>query len=137
KEVIDDKRLDNTNINKSRLVEKKAIEVGNIFPLESKYTDALDLYFTDENGQQQSIIGGCYGIGVSRVMGALAEHFADDKGLVWPKNIAPAQVYLASLGDIPSVVSAADKLYEQLTKAGVTVLYDDRPVSAGEKFADA
>ncbi len=137
KEVIDDKRLDKTDIDKAKLIEEKAIEVGNIFPLESKYTDALGLYFTDEQGKQQSIIGGCYGIGVSRVMGAVAEHFSDDKGLVWPENIAPAKVYLATLGDISSVVSAADKLYTELTNSGVEVLYDDRKVSAGDKFADA
>lgn len=99
--------------------------MGNIFPLETKYTDALDVYYTDEHGMQQSIIMGCYGIGVSRLMGVLAEHFADDKGLVWPENIAPAKVYLARLGEADAVVKAADKLYDHLTDAGIAVLYDD------------
>ncbi len=111
--------------------------MGNIFPLETKYTDALDVYYTDEHGMQQSIIMGCYGIGVSRLMGVLAEHFADDKGLVWPENIAPAKVYLARLGEADAVVKAADKLYDHLTDAGIAVLYDDRDERAGTKFADA
>ena len=137
KEVIDDERLAKTDVDKSRLEEFKAIEVGNIFPLESKYTDALDVYFTDENGERQKIIAGCYGIGVSRLVGALAEHFADDKGLVWPEAIAPAKVYLARLGESGNVVEAADKLYEDLTSRGISVLYDDRDARPGEKFADA
>lgn len=137
KEVIDDERLAKTDIDKSKLHERKAIEVGNIFPLESKYTDALGVYYTDEKGNKQSIIAGCYGIGVSRLMGALAEHFADDKGLVWPENIAPFKVYLVRLGTDEKVVKAADELYETLQKAGISILYDDRDASAGEKFADA
>lgn len=137
KEVIDDKRLADTNIDKSRLEEFRAIEVGNIFPLESKYTDALDVHYVDEKGNRQSIIAGCYGIGVSRLVGAIAEHFSDEKGLVWPESIAPAKVYLARLGNIPSVVSKADELYNRLTNSGVQVLYDDRDARPGEKFADA
>lgn len=115
----------------------RAVEVGNIFPLETKYTDALDVYYTDEAGAQQSIIMGCYGIGISRLMGVIAEHFADDKGLVWPAAIAPAQVYLARLGDDEKVVQQADALYSSLTQSGISVLYDDRNLRAGEKFADA
>lgn len=137
KEVIDDERLTQTDIDKDELEERKAIEVGNIFPLESKYTDALGVYYTDNEGKQQKIIAGCYGIGISRLMGALAEHFADDKGLVWPENIAPAKVYLARLGDDEAVVKAADELCEQLEHQGVEVLYDDRDARPGEKFADA
>jgi prolyl-tRNA synthetase len=137
KEVIDDDRLKDADIDKSKLVEHRAIEVGNIFPLESKYTDALGVFYTDEDGNQQKIIAGCYGIGVSRLMGALAEHFSDDKGLVWPENIAPAKVYLARLGEGEEVVKVADEAYNRLTAAGVEVIYDDRDVRAGEKFADA
>lgn len=132
-EIYNDATLEKLGLKKEDLVEKKAVEVGNIFPLESKYTDALDVYYTDENGQQQSIIAGCYGIGVSRLMGIIAELFADERGLVWPANIAPAQVYLVSLGED----EAADKLYKDLQSAGIEVLYDDRDVRAGEKFADA
>ena len=137
KEVIDDPRLESTNIDKSKLEECRAIEVGNIFPLESKYTDALGVYYTDEDGNQQKLIAGCYGIGVSRLMGALAEHFADDKGLVWPDNIAPAKVYLARLGQTDEVTKTADEAYNRLTEAGIEVIYDDRDERAGEKFADA
>ena len=137
KEIYTDENLAKLGLKKEDLVEKRGVEVGNIFPLESKYTDALDVYFTDEKGSKQSIIMGCYGIGISRLMGLLAEHFADDKGLVWPENIAPAKVYLARLGDDSKVVKAADELYEDLQKSGVETLYDDRDIRAGEKFADA
>lgn len=137
KEIYTDENLAKLGLKKDDLVEKKGVEVGNIFPLETKYTDALDVFYTDEHGQKQSIIMGCYGIGVSRLVGVLAEHFSDEKGLVWPENVAPALVYLARLGADETVVKQADELYESLTKAGVEVLYDDRDVRAGEKFADA
>lgn len=112
---------------------KRAVEVGNIFPLESKYTNALDVYFTNEKGERESIIAGCYGIGVSRVMGVIAEHFADESGLVWPDNIAPARVHLISLG----ADDEAEVLYRKLQKSSIEVLYDDRDARPGEKFADA
>ncbi len=137
KEIYTDENLAKVGLNKSDLVEKRGVEVGNIFPLESKYTDALDVFYTDEAGKQQKIIAGCYGIGISRLVGMLAEHFADDKGLVWPESVAPAKVYLARLGDQTEVVKAADQLYDQLTAQGTLVLYDDRDVRPGEKFADA
>jgi prolyl-tRNA synthetase len=136
-EIYTDENLAKVGLKKEVLVQKKAVEVGNIFPLETKYTDALDVYYTDEHGEKQSIIMGCYGIGISRLMGVIAEHFADDRGLVWPINIAPAHVYLARLGEDDDVVKAADELYEDLQNAGIQVLYDDRDVRAGEKFADA
>lgn len=137
KEVFTPEVLADLGLNKSQLVEKRAVEVGNIFSLGSKYSDAVGLFYTDEEGKRQSIVMGCYGIGISRLMGLIAEHFADDKGLVWPESIAPAKVYLARLGDQPEVVKQADELYERLHKEGVTVLYDDRQLSPGEKFADA
>ncbi len=134
KEVIDDERLASIDIDKSKLEECRAIEVGNIFPLESKYTDALDVFYTDADGQKQSIIAGCYGIGVSRLVGAIAEHFSDEAGLVWPESVAPAKVHLISLGQDSQ---PADELYNKLQKQGIEVLYDDRDARAGEKFADA
>lgn len=112
-----------------------AVEVGNIFPLETKYTDALDVFYTDENGVRQSIVMGCYGIGVSRLMGVIAEHFSDEKGLIWPENIAPYKVYLVSIGE--KGAAEADSIYEELTAAGVEVLYDDREARPGDKFADS
>lgn len=80
---------------------------------------------------------GCYGIGVSRLVGVLAEHFADDKGLAWPEAVAPAKVHLVRLGDDKNVVQEADKLFETLKSSGIGVIYDDREVHAGAKFADA
>ncbi len=137
KEVYTDEVLQQLDLKREDLVEKRAVEVGNIFPLGSKYSDALDVYYTDAEGQRHSMIMGCYGIGISRLMGLLAEHFADDKGLVWPEAVAPARVYLARLGDAPEVVTAADELYEALTQQGTAVLYDDRDTRPGAKFADA
>jgi prolyl-tRNA synthetase len=137
KEIYNDDTLAKLGLDKAELVEKKSVEVGNIFPLESKYSDALDLYYTDEKGERHSIIMGCYGIGISRLVGLLAEHFADDKGLVWPESIAPAKIYLARLGDNEAVIKQADELYSGLTAAGVAVLYDDRDERPGKKFADA
>jgi prolyl-tRNA synthetase len=135
-EVYTDENLARLGLKREELVEKRAVEVGNIFPLESKYTDALDVYYTDENGEKQSIIMGCYGIGVSRLVGVLAEHFSDSKGLVWPENIAPAKVYLVRIGG-EEAVRHADELYEELTGKGIEVLYDDRDERPGAKFADA
>lgn len=112
----------------------RAVEVGNIFPLESKYTDALGVYYTDESGKQQSIIMGCYGIGVSRLIGTIAEHFSDDKGLVWTDAVAPFRVYLVQIGD---VTEQTQTLYDELTERGVSVLWDDRDTRPGDKFADA
>jgi len=137
KEIYTDENLVKVGLKKDELVEKRGVEVGNIFPLETKYTDALDVYYTDEHGEQQQIVMGCYGIGISRLMGVLAEHFADERGLAWPEAVAPFKVYLARLGDDKQVVSLADDVYNDLTQAGVAVLYDDRDVRPGEKFADA
>jgi prolyl-tRNA synthetase len=136
-EINTPENLVKLGLNADELVKKKGVEVGNIFPLESKYTDALDVYFTDENGEQKSLIAGCYGIGVSRLVGMIAEHFADERGLVWPINVAPFKVYLARLGQSEVLVREADKLYTDLTAAHITVLYDDRDVRPGEKFGDA
>lgn len=137
KEVYTDEVLSELGVTKDELVEKRAVEVGNIFTLGTRFSDAFDLHFTTENGETKPVIMGCYGIGPGRVMGVIAEHFSDDKGLVWPANIAPAKVYLARLGDEDEVVQAADDLYTYLTENGHAVLYDDRDLRPGEKFADA
>ena len=136
KEILTDENLSKLDLKREELVEKKAVEVGNTFHLETKYTDALDLYYVDENGKKQSIIMGCYGIGVSRLMGVIAELFADEKGLVWPENIAPYKVYLVRIGG-EDAIKCADELYEELSQKGIEVLYDDRDVRPGEKFADS
>lgn len=121
------------------LVEKKGIEVGNIFQLGYHYSKLMhDAEFTDEQGKRQKYYMGCYGIGIGRTLAAIVEKYHDDKGIIWPENIAPFKVYLASLGDKSEVVESAQKLYEDLTQQGVAVLYDDRlDVRPGEKFADA
>lgn len=115
----------------------KGVEVGNIFPLETKYTDLLDMYYTDEHGERQSFIMGCYGIGISRLMGVIAEHFADERGLVWPMAVAPYQLIVVQLGTDPTVVQAAENLCDIAQSWGVSVLYDDTDKRPGEKFADA
>jgi prolyl-tRNA synthetase len=114
------------------LEEVKAIEVGNIFHLESKYTDELGVYYTDEAGERRSIVMGCYGIGISRLMGAVAEIFADDRGLVWPEEVAPFGYYLVGIG--AEGMRVAGELY-----AGheAEILWDDRDGRVGEKFVDS
>jgi prolyl-tRNA synthetase len=137
KEVYTDEALAELGLDKEALVEKKAVEVGNIFSLGTKFSEPLGLYFTDEDGNTKAAIMGSYGIGPSRLVGVIAELFADEKGLVWPEVVAPAKVYLALLGEEPEVVKDADTLYEELTQAGIQVIYDDRGCRPGEKFADA
>lgn len=132
-EVIDD-AVAELGIERSELEVVKTAEVGNIFNFGTKKTDEMGLYYTDAEGQQQSLYIGSYGIGVTRLMGVVAEKLSDEKGLVWPRNIAPFTVYLVSIGDVGS---QADELYEQLQKAGLSVLYDDRDERPGTKFADA
>lgn len=135
-EVYTDENLAKLGLDKSKLVQKKGVEVGNIFPLETKYTDALDVYYTDESGNKQQIIMGCYGIGISRLMGVVAEHFSDEKGLVWPQSIAPVKIYLVRIGG-DQAIKHADGLYEELQAKGIEVLYDDRDERPGTKFADS
>lgn len=134
-EVYTAEVLADLGVTRDELVERKAVEVGNIFTLGTKFSDALDLTFTDETGKQQKVIMGSYGIGPSRLMGLIAEHFADEKGLMWPDAVAPYQVYLVSIGDKGS--AKADELYETLTAKGIEVLYDDRDERPGTKFADS
>jgi prolyl-tRNA synthetase len=120
------------------LVEKRGIEVGNIFQLGYHYSNLMNgAEYTDESGKRQKYYMGCYGIGIGRTMAAIVEAHHDDKGIVWPEAIAPFRVYLARLGDDEQVISLADDVYNDLTQAGVAVLYDDRDVRPGEKFADA
>ncbi len=111
-----------------------AAEVGNVFDLGLKYPKAFDLTFSDKNGQRKYPIMGCYGIGISRTMGVIVEKFNDDKGIIWPENIAPFKVSLVSLG---KTAERANDIYRLLTKAEIEVLWDDRDVPAGVKFADA
>lgn len=136
-EVFTDDVLNELGINRDELTEETAVEVGNIFTLGTRFSDPLELHFTDEDGTSKPVIMGSYGIGPSRLMGLIAEHFADDKGLVWPEAIAPFRVYLVRIGDNQQVTERADALYQTLTEQGITVLYDDRDERPGAKFADA
>ncbi|MEQ1500149.1 MAG: aminoacyl--tRNA ligase-related protein, partial [Parcubacteria group bacterium] len=117
--------------------EKKSVELGNIFTLGTKFSESLGLKYKDENGEEVPVFMGSYGIGPARIMGIIAEVFADDKGLVWPKEVSPFAVHLVRLGVNDSTVSFADDLYQSLKDKGVDVLYDDRDLRPGEKFADS
>ena len=109
----------------------KVIEVGNIFPLGTRFSEAFGAYFTDEKGDKKPIVMGSYGIGLGRNMGTIVEVHHDDKGIIWPESVAPYEVHLVGLSE------KADEVYKQLKDTGIDVLYDDRDVSAGEKFATA
>jgi len=138
KEVYTDEVIENLGLNKDTLVEKRAIEVGNIFSLGTKFSESFDLKYKDEKGQDNLVIMGSYGIGLGRLMGTVVEVLSDDKGIIWPESIAPFKVHLLALGDDDKTKVEADKLYDDLSAQGIEVLYDDRTdVSAGEKFADA
>ena len=133
-EVLDDavKELD---IDRSELERVKTAEVGNIFNFGTQKSEEMRLVFTDAEGVEQYAYMGSYGIGITRVMGVIVEKFADDKGLVWPENIAPAKVYLVQIGSQSR--ATADELYQKLQSAGIETIYDDRDERPGVKFADA
>jgi prolyl-tRNA synthetase len=137
KEVFTDEPLKELGLPKEDFRETRAVEVGNIFTLGTRFSEALGLMYLDEAGKKQPVFMGSYGIGPSRLVGTLVEVKADEKGIVWPASVAPFLIHLMTLGDDPTVTASADALYGTLTAAGIEVLYDDRAVSAGEKFADA
>lgn len=138
-EVAKDRESDTcSKCGKGKLKAARASEVGNVFDLGQKYPKAFGYTYKDKEGKEQYPIMGCYGFGTSRVMGVIVEKFSDDKGLVWPESVAPYKVHLVSLsrgGD--EIEKAADKLYADLTGKGIQVLYDDRDMSAGAKFAES
>lgn len=118
--------------------EKKAVEVGNIFKLGTKYSSPFDLKFTDRDAVEKPVIMGCYGIGLGRLMGAVVEASHDDKGIIWPRAIAPFLVHLILLPGNKKIKTSAQKLYKSLQQAQIEVLYDDREnKTAGEKFAES
>lgn len=136
-EVLTDDVLTQLGVTRDELEKAPAAEVGNIFSFGDTKSKQLGLQYTDETGNETPVILGSYGIGITRLMGVIVEHFSDERGIVWPENIAPANVYLARLSDDGEVVSEADSLYNRLTKSGISVLYDDRDQRPGQKFADA
>jgi len=133
-EEIVDEAVKELGIDKNELEVVKTAEVGNIFNFGTQKTDEMDLHYVDGNGESQSLYIGSYGIGITRVMGVIAEKMSDEKGLIWPESVAPYKVYLVSIGD---VTEQAESLYETLTQKGIEVLYDDRDERPGAKFADA
>lgn len=139
KEVYEDAEVyKTTGINKSTLREAKAIEVGNIFTLGTRFSEALGLLYKDSEGKEKPVFMGSYGIGPARLMATVAELLSDGKGLVWPEAVAPFRVHLIELtSDNTEVREEATELYRELTEAGIEVLWDDREARAGEKFADS
>lgn len=138
KEIYTDDILGTLGLKKEELIEKKSVEVGNIFSLGSKFSEPLGLLFTDEDGTKKPVIMGSYGIGIGRIMGAVVEALSDEHGIVWPAAIAPFRVHLVALFDKEGKVEKyATEMYDRLVAQGVEVLYDDRDSRAGEKFADS
>ena len=133
-EVLED-AIQELKISRDELEPIKTAEVGNIFNFGTQKTDDMGLYAFGPDGSQQSIYLGSYGIGITRLMGVVAEKMSDDKGLVWPEAIAPYKVYLVSIGEQGAV--EAERLYDELTAMGIEVLFDDRDERPGTKFADA
>lgn len=132
KEVFNDDVLAEFGAKREDFKEIKAAEVGNIFKLKFKYTEPLGLKFMDEKNTQQTVYMGCYGIGVSRLMGVIAEKYADGKGLVWPEAVAPYKYYLVGIGE------KGGKIAEELYRGNEGhMIIDDRSIRPGEKFADA
>ncbi len=120
------------------LVEEKAIEVGNIFKLMYRFSHSFDFTYTDDQNVKRDVPMGCYGLGTSRLMGAIVEVLHDERGIIWPQAVAPYGVHLISLSKKPEMVAQAHELYERMQKQGIEVLFDDRiGATAGEKFADA
>ncbi|MEA4910750.1 Proline--tRNA ligase [bioreactor metagenome] len=140
KEVLTDEVLEDLELDKNNLVEKKSIEVGNIFSLEYKFSDPIDLKYKNKEGEEDKVFMGSYGIGITRLMGTIVECFSDEKGIIWPEAVAPFKIHLVSLfrDEEDESYKAAKDIYEKLTVKGVEVLFDNREnKTPGEKFSDA
>ena len=137
KEIINEVKNCCPECGNKNLKEEKAIETGNIFKLKTKFTEAFDFKFLDENSKENLVLMGCYGMGSSRLLGTIVELFNDENGIIWPKSIAPYQVHLVHLGNKTEVIKEAEKIYSTLQKEKIEVLYDDRDESAGVKFKDS
>ena len=124
-------------LDKEKLVEKKAVEVGNIFTLGKRFSEPFDLAYKNETGNEELVIMGSYGIGLGRLMGTVVEVLSDDKGIVWPESIAPFMIHLISLGADEKVQGEAERIYNLFKDKNIEVLWDDRDLRPGEKFADS
>ena len=138
-EVLEEADLSELGVEKEELEKRKSIEVGNIFSLGTKFSDAIGLTYKDENGDDQPVIMGSYGIGPARAMGTVVDLLSDDKGIVWPWTVAPFHMHLVGLNlDDPEVKDYCDGIYSAAQKQNIEVLYDDRiEARAGEKFGDS
>ena len=137
KEIIEKENYQCPKCKNKNLKIEKAIEVGNIFKLMDKFSKAFKFTFKDSDGKEKIVLMGCYGIGLGRLMGAIIEVYHDSKGIIWPKEIAPFKVHLIQIGNERNIEEITEKIYENLKKAKIEVLYDDRKEkSVGEKFTD-
>ncbi len=137
KEVHNDEVLAELGIEKNTLIEKKAVEVGNIFSLADKFSEPIGLTYTSEQGKPQNVFMGSYGIGISRLMGVVVETMSDEKGIVWPEEISPFTIHLLTFGKNENIFREAENLYHDLKNAGIEVLFDDRDLGPGQKLNDA
>lgn len=137
KEIVNEMDKTCPECQHKELKEAKAIEIANIFKLKERFSKAFDLKYLDSDDKEKYAVMGCYGFGSSRVMGAIAEVFSDEKGLVWPKNVAPFQVYLMNISAGCEGKKVTEDLYNKLEANGAEVLYDDRDKTAGFKFTEA
>ena len=134
KEVLNDEVLAELGVQRENLREKKSIEVGNIFSLGFKFSEPFELTYKNSEGQEISVFMGSYGIGITRLIGTVVEVLSDGKGIVWPESVAPFAVHMIQIGN---TTDQAKVLYKKLTGQGIEVLWDDRDISVGAKFADA
>ena len=137
KEIVENNQPECPQCKNKNLKEEKAIETGNIFKLKTKFTEAFNFKFLDEKGKENLVLMGCYGLGLTRLMGTIVEIFNDQNGIIWPESIAPYKVHLVHLGNKETVIKEAEKIYNALQKEKIEVLYDDRDESAGVKFKDS
>ncbi|MFH1425939.1 MAG: aminoacyl--tRNA ligase-related protein [Candidatus Kerfeldbacteria bacterium] len=121
---------------KDEFEEQTASEVGNIFPLGTRFSDAFGYKYTDKEGKEHPVVMGCYGIGPSRTMGVIAEVLSDDAGLVWPASVAPYTVNIIPVGKDKQVMESAEHLYNSFMERGIDVMLDDRDMGPGAKFKD-
>ncbi len=136
-EVYNPKTLKSLGVTETELEKVKTAEVGNIFNFGTKKCEEMNLYFNDKNGKPTPVFLGSYGIGITRVMGVIAEKMSDENGLVWPESIAPFKVHLLTFGKNENVFREAENLYHDLKNAGIEVLFDDRDLGPGQKLNDA
>jgi len=138
KEIIEKEKNRCPQCGNQNLVTKKTIEVGNIFKLKDKFSRPFALVYKDKDGQEKIVLMGCYGIGLGRLMGTIIEIYHDEKGIIWPREVAPYQIHLIPIGNVKKVRQVADRLYSDLQKEKIEILYDDRKnLTVGEKLVEA